>query len=210
MTKYHIFDLDGTLVDSIPNWMDVMMSLVKGAGIEIPDDFIDVITPLGYYDTGKYIRDIGVNLTVEEILEKIDNHMVYAYGHVIELKPYVSEYIKKLKADGCKLYVLTASPHSMTDTVLRRWGIFDEFECVWTSDDLGYSKSDERIYHRVAEIIGVTPSDITFYDDNYTAIKTATSTGVHTVAMFDESSSFSREEFESVAEGYAESFKELV
>ena len=126
------------------------------------------------------------------------------------MKPNVVEYLNKLKAEGCKLYVLTASPHAMTDVCLKHWGVYDMFDIVWSSDELGLPKSDPEIYPKAASVIGVDISEITFYDDNLAAITAATKAGLHTVAVYDATSSHDREKLEEIATEYIDSFKDLL
>ncbi len=210
MNKYHIFDLDGTLVNSMPRWGEVMTRLLDEQGVEYPKNLINIITPLGYRKTAEYIKELGVRASVDEILDKIQEYAIHAYANLIEMKPFAVDYLNKLKGCGCKLYVLTASPHEMTDVCLKRWGVYDMFDIIWTSDELGLPKSDPEIYSEVAGIIGADISEITFYDDNLGAITAGTKAGLYTVAIYDETSSNDKEKLEIIAAEYVDSFKSLL
>jgi len=210
MNKYHIFDLDGTLVNSMPRWGEVMTRLLDEQGVEYPKNLINIITPLGYRKTAEYIKELGVRASVDEILAKIQEYAIHAYANLIEMKPFAVDYLNKLKGCGCNLYVLTASPHEMTDVCLKRWGVYDMFDIIWTSDELGLPKSDPEIYSKVAGIIGADISEITFYDDNLGAITAGTKAGLYTVAIYDETSSNDKEKLEIIAAEYVDSFKSLL
>lgn len=210
MNKYHIFDLDGTLVNSMPRWAELMIRILDEEKVEYPENIINIITPLGYRKTAEYIKDLGVEYTVDEILSKIEEYAVYAYANLIEMKPFAVDYLNKLKGEECKLYVLTASPHAMTDVCLKRWGVYDMFDIVWSSDELGLPKSTPEIYPKAAAVIGADISEITFYDDNLAAITAGAAAGLRTVAIYDETSKRDREKLETIASEYVDSFKDLL
>ena len=120
------------------------------------------------------------------------------------------EYVEKLKKEGCKLYVLTASPHACTDPCLKRNGIFELFDTVWSSDDFGITKANPQIYRDAAERIGCEISDIMFYDDNFTALETAKKAGLATTGVYDPASDDFKDGILATADVYINSFEELM
>ena len=121
----------------------------------------------------------------------------------------MKEYLQKLKNEGKKLCVLTASPHIMTDTCLQRNGIFEWFDKVWSTDDFTYNKADVRIYEEVCKKLQCQPKDVCFYDDNLTNIQTAKRAGLKTVGIFDKYSEQYTEEIKKSSDEYHYSFEEL-
>ena len=97
----------------------------------------------------------------------------------------MGDYLRKRKAEGAKLYVLTASPHIVTDICLQHNGVYDLFDSVWSVEDYGIAKGDVRVYEAVADRIGCTTADITFFDDNLTALSTGRKAGCYCVAVYD-------------------------
>ena len=210
MPKYHIFDLDGTLVDSMPIWSGAMLKILDDDGVSYPSDLIKIITPLGYHGTAKYFFELGAKATSLEELEKRMNQIAYErYASDITTKNGVKEYLQKLKNEGKKLCVLTASPHRMTDTCLQRNGIFEWFDKVWSTDDFTYNKADVRIYEEVCKKLQCEPKDVCFYDDNLTNIQTAKRAGIKTVGIYDLSSADYSSEIRETADEYYDSFEEL-
>lgn len=212
MRKYknHIFDLDGTIADSMGEWAKTMLSIVDAAGVEYPADIIKIITPLGDVGIAKYFIGLGVKGTQEEIIERMHEIAIPKYRDFIEAKDGIRDYIKDLKARGCKLFVLTASPHILVDPCLRRYGIFQLFDGVYTCDDFGKSKSNTEIYHDLCEKEGIKISETVFYDDNVIALKTGKTAGLTTVGVHDASSDDYTEEIMSCSDKYILSFKELM
>ena len=212
MKKVHIFDLDGTLIDSMTQFPKANLRVLAEEGITPPEDVVNIITPLGYRGAAEYfINTLGVKASCpEEIMKRVESYLIDDYTNKIPLKPFVREYVEKLKKEGCKLYVLTASPHSCTDPCLKRNGIYELFDTVWSSDDFGITKANPQIYRDAAERIGCEMSDIMFYDDNFTALETAKKAGLATTGVYDPASDDFRDGIVATADVYINSFKELL
>lgn len=210
MHHTYIFDFDGTLVDSMPSWAEKVLNILRECGVEYPADVINTVTPLGDRGTAEYMRDVlGVPLSLEEIFRQMDEFALPKYRDEIVLKDGVREYLARLRGAGCTLHVLTASPHKMVDPCLRRLGIFDWFDNVWSTDDFGMVKSDTRIYLAAADRIGADVSDAVFFDDNLMAIRTARAAGMYAVGVYDASSDALVEEIRAAADRYVHSMDEL-
>lgn len=208
--RVYLFDFDGTLADSMPYWGEKMLRILREFNISYPDDIIKTIAPLGDRGTAEYFRDVmGVPLTVEEMIQRMDAFATEKYRTDVCLKEGVLDTLNRLKAEGCSLNVLTASPHRMVDLCLDRLGIFDMFDHVWTCEDFGIMKSDPEIYLRASEILGVPPREVAFFDDNLYAIGTAVKAGVYTVAVYDLSGEDFTDELKRIADRYITSFLEI-
>ena len=208
--KTYLFDFDGTLVDSMTTFVGVMLRILDENGIEYDGSIVKVITPLGYRGTAEYYRTLGVKESVNDIVGKMNAYALAEYAVNIEAKPFVKEALAELRSRGCSLNVLTASPHTMLDPCLKRIGLYDLFDNVWSCDDFGTTKSDPDIYVQVAERMGVRTCDVLFLDDNFNALKTAKSAGMSVCGVYDASSDEYTDEIKAIADGYVSSFAELV
>jgi HAD superfamily hydrolase (TIGR01509 family) len=209
--KNYLFDFDGTLVDSMPTFAGVMLRILDENGVNYSPDIIKIITPLGYHGTAKYFREVlGLELSEKESLSKMLEYMKHAYTYTIPAKDGVIETLVELKKRGCSLNILTASPHDVLDPCLKRLGIYDIFDNVWSCDDFKTTKANPEIYRMAAEKIGVSVEDVSFLDDNYNADKTAKSAGMRVVGVYDESSREYVEEMKALCDGYIYNFKELM
>ena len=99
--------------------------------------------------------------------------MLDAYFHTIPAKKNVPEVLKALKAQGASLNVLTASPHITLDACLKRLGLWELFDNVWSCDDFNTTKADPQIYVRAAEKMNTPVENVLFLDDNLNADQTA-------------------------------------
>lgn len=211
MIKAAIFDLDGTLINSMPYYIKGLLSILDENGISYNrDEMIGIITPSGYVGSAKHFIKLGVEGTVETITRKMTENLANDYANNIELKPFVKEYLLKLKAEGVRLYVLTASPHSTTDPCLKNNGIFHLFDKVWSVEDFGLSKNDMRLFYDAAKEIELTPQEIYFFDDNRTAVENSAKAGYVTVGVRDLQSDNDLEIIKNTAYKFIESFEELI
>ena len=205
----YIFDFDGTLVDSMPTWSGVHVNALKSAGIPVPDDFVQTITPLGNYRASQYTISLGLDVSLESYLDFVSKTLYEAYTTRIELRSGVKEKLLELKAAGHSLNVLTASPHHYLDPCLRRHGIYDLFDKVWTIEDFGYTKAQTIIYTEAARRLDASIDRCVFVDDNATAVETAKKTGMYTVGIFDETSKDFAPQLKAVSDLYIEDFSQI-
>lgn len=208
--KTFLFDFDGTLVDSIPEFISLMLRILDENGIKYGSDIVKIITPLGYHGTAEYFRTLGIDKTAEELVSLMQKRASDAYTNKIPAKCGVIETLRKMKKLGYRLNILTASPHSALDPCLKRLEIFDLFENVWSCDDFCTTKSNPEIYKMAAERLLCNVSDVIFVDDNVNAIKTAKSAGMTAYGIYDPSSDEYICEMKRAADRYVMSFDELL
>ena len=207
----YLFDFDGTLVDSMPAYISVMLRILDENNIKYQSDIIRTITPLGYAGAARYYNEkLGLEISEDIILDLMNRYAYSEYAYNIPAKRNVVETLKKLKENGADLNILTASPHSVLDVCLERLGIADVFTNIWSCDDFGTTKADPEIYRMAAEKIGQPIEKIIFLDDNYNADKTASAAGMTVCGVYDKSSEEYAEEIKSVSDYYINDFCELL
>lgn len=206
-----LFDFDGTLVDSMPTYISAMLRILNENNISYDSDIIKIITPLGVNGTAEYyIKTLGINKSKEELIDLMKNYMLYAYYHTIPAKENVIYVLKELKKKGDSLNVLTASPHITLDACLKRLGIYDLFDHVWSCDDFHTTKADPDIYVMAAQRLNKNVEDIWFLDDNLNADKTAKAAGMKVCGVYDDSSKEYADEMKAIADYYIYNFSELL
>ncbi len=206
----YLFDFDGTLVDSMPTYAGLMVRILDENNIPYGEDIMKIITPLGFLGTAKYYKTLGIRLSEEEMVRKMNEYAYYEYANNIPAKSNVISVLEKLKSRGDGLNVLTASPHATLDACLKRLGIYTLFDNVWSCDDFNTTKTDVKIYAAVAKKIGAEVGEILFLDDNYNAVKTAKQAGMKTCGVFDNSSESYVDEMKALADHYIYDFSELI
>lgn len=205
----YLFDFDGTLVDSMPTYVAAMLRILDENGIAYDDGLIKTITPLGLIGTAKYYMGLGVPMTMEALVNKMGEYMLDGYFYRIPAKSNVIPVLKQLKERGCGLNVLTASPHITLDACLKRLGIYDIFDNVWSCDDFETTKADPEIYKMAAQRMGVPVEEVLFLDDNLNADLTAKAAGMRVCAVYDPSSAEYEAEMRAATDYYIHDFSEL-
>ena len=208
--KTYLFDFDGTLVDSMPSYVSVMLKILDEHNIKYERDIVKIITPLGYAGTAKCFRNLGIDKAEDELVSLMNKYAYEQYEKNIPAKKNVISTLKELKNRGASLNVLTASPHSVLDVCLKRIGIYYLFDNVWSCDDFGTTKSDPEIYVHAAKRLGIDVCDVLFLDDNLNADKTAKSAGMQVCGVYDESSDEYAEEIKRISDFYICDFSELL
>ena len=207
----YLFDFDGTLVDSMPAYCGAMKRILDDYGISYGPDLIKIITPLGTIGTAKYyVEKMGVPDTEEKIIERMKEYLIDAYWYRIPAKNNVESTLKSLKEKGASLNVLTASPHVTLDACLKRLGLFDLFDNVWSCDDFFTTKADPEIYRMAAEKMGTTVDKVLFLDDNFNADKTAKSADMPVCGVYDPSSDEYTEQIRALCDFYIDDFSQLL
>lgn len=210
MKKTYLFDFDGTLVDSMPTYAGVMLRILNEYGVPYPDDIIKTITPLGFVGTARHFISMGLNRSESELIALMNDYMYEEYASNIPEKSNVGDVLRALKARGDSLNVLTASPHLTLDACLKRLGLWELFDNVWSCNDFNTTKSDPEIYRMAADKLGVGVSDVIFLDDNINADITAKSAGMVVYGVFDPSSAEIEAQMREQTDKYIHDFKELL
>ena len=205
----YLFDFDGTLVDSMPTYAQMMLGILRENHVAHEPDIIKITPPLGYAKTAELFVTMGLNKPVQEILKTMNDRAVKAYTHDVPAKAHVIDALVRLKARGDDLNVLTASPHAMLDPCLKRLGIWDLFTHVWSCDDFGTTKANPQIYHMAAEKIGRPVDQIWFLDDNLGADTTAKAAGMRVCGVYDASSAEYTQQIKAVCDAYIDDFSQI-
>lgn len=207
--QHYLFDFDGVLADSMPVWLGIHMGNLRDAGIPIPDNFVETITPLGNTHGLAYLLSLGLPTTAEAYIEQAGRQQILAYKTEVQPKPFVAEALRRVKARGIALHVLTTNDHICVDDCLKRWQIHDLFDQIFTIDDFSLTKNDPELFQQAAARLGAEVRECTMLDDNIHAITTAKKAGMHTIGVYDEASRNTEAAMRQTAERYIRDFSEL-
>lgn len=208
--KVYVFDMDGTLVSSVAFYTKAYLSILDEEGIPCELEFMNELTPLGYNRIARTFLDMGVPGTMESVMERMDGKLIYEYTHNIKLKPFVREYLHKLKSEGADLYVLTGSPHHIADACLQKNGVYELFDRIWTTDDYGLAKTGPELFVKVAEQIGCQMTDVHYFDDNPIAVMNARKAGYQVFGVLDVQNETEAKQLKQNCHVFVESFEKLL
>ena len=211
MNTAYLFDFDGTLVDSMPTFVSAMLRILDENQIPYEESIIKTITPLGLKGTAHYyIEELGLPMSMEQLIGVMKKYMLDAYFYTIPAKDNVLSVLQELKRRGASLNVLTASPHITLDACLKRLGMWELFDHIWSCDDFATTKADPQIYVRAAKEMGVPVEQVIFLDDNLNADLTAKAAGMQVCGVYDDSSKEYVQQMIAATDYYIYDFMELL
>ena len=149
-------------------------------------------------------------MSMEQLIGVMKKYMLDAYFYTIPAKDNVLSVLQELKRRGASLNVLTASPHITLDACLKRLGMWELFDHIWSCDDFATTKADPQIYVRAAKEMGVPVEQVVFLDDNLNADLTAKAAGMQVCGVYDDSSKEYVQQMIAATDYYIYDFQELL
>lgn len=206
-----IFDLDGTLIDSMGIWYDVDRKFLAENGvIDPPEDISDRMKKMTIDGAAKYfISEFGLSCTVEYVIGRIEELVRIEYEENIPLKPYAAEILDFLDSRGILCGVATATYASLAEAALKRCGIRERFAFLLTDREYPCGKKFPDIFLGAAKIIGANPNEILVVEDSLHCVETAKNAGFITAAIYDKASECDRDALAETADFYISGLDEI-
>jgi len=207
--KGAIFDLDGTVLDSMDVWERIDIAFLEKRGFTVPEDYITEISSMSFAEAAVYTVELfGLKESPENIIEEWNSMAIDEYSHRVKMKPYALEYLQKLKVNGIKLGVATGLPKALYEPVLKNNGIYDLFNSITSSDEVNRSKAFPDIFILAAQKLGLAPSECIVFEDIPEGVRSAKQAGMTVYGVYDKYSEDFREDIENIADGYILNFSE--
>lgn len=212
MIKGVIFDLDGTLIDSMGVWYGIDREFLRENGVDSPpDDISDRMKKMTIDESSEYfIKEFGLNCTKEYVIQRIEELVRKAYEEIIELKPYTREFLDYLDKKGIPYGIATATYKSLAEAVLKRHGICERFAFILTDREYPKGKNFPDIFIGGAERFGALPNEVMVIEDSLHCIKTSKNAGFYTVGIYDSAAEDDVEQIKNTADEYFGSFLKLM
>ena len=205
-----IFDLDGTVLDSMYVWRQIDVDFLKKRGFEVPQDYLENILVLGSLEAANYtIERFGLKEKPEDILMEWLNMATYEYTHHVMLKKGAKDYLTFLKNAGIPMAVATSAEKPLFDATFKRLGLYEYFDAIVTTVDAGATKHKPDVYLLAAEKIQTAPEHCVVFEDIFVGIRTAKKAGFITVAIEEKTALQTKEEFLQYADLYIRDFTQL-
>ena len=187
--KAIIFDLEGTLVDSMGYWRSVSRDFMKTKGIDIEDAVQHKMTTMNLDASLKYMKDYyKLEESFEELFRDFSRTVEDFYRNKVEAKEGSLEILKYFKDKGMKVVIGTSTADHFANIVIKEHGIDKFIDGLYTADSVGHLKGEEEFYLSIAYDLGEDPEEIFLVDDSYLALRTAKRAGLIGIGIYDENS----------------------
>jgi beta-phosphoglucomutase-like phosphatase (HAD superfamily) len=188
--KSVIFDLDGTLIDSMGIWRQVDNDFLGKRGIEVPADLFDHL-PQGnsYNQTAQYFKDrFNLNDSVESIMDEWTEAVKWHYEHDIALKPGIPDILNWLQERAIPIAIGTSNHEDLTTLVLTQHNLICHFKAIVTGTHDMKGKPFPDIFLKAAKVLATHPEQCIVVEDTLNGIRAAKAAGMYAIAVYDEDS----------------------
>lgn len=198
-----IFDMDGTLIDSMYVWKDIGSRYLRYLGYEPPENLNEAISNMSMQQVCDYFtQTIGLARTPRQISEEINAMVEPIYENEIGLKAGVATLLEKLSSMGVKMCVATATDMHIVEAVLKNCGIRHYFSEIFTCTSVGAGKDNPLIYERALELLGTEKKYTPVFEDALYAAKTAKAAGFPVIGIYDSYSASEQEKIKALSDCY--------
>lgn len=188
MLKSAIFDLDGTLLDSMGLWNTFGETYLRALGKEPRENLREIFRTFTLEQAAVYYQThYEIALSVEEIVSGANRMVEHYYRSEVQLKDGVTQFLKELAEQGVKMCVATVTDGYLAEVALERLGVRHFFTKIFTAAELGCDKTTPVIYRAAQEYLGTEKAETVVFEDAYHAAKIAKADGFPTVTVFDSS-----------------------
>lgn len=202
-----IFDLDGSLVDSMWMWKAIDIEYLGRFGIPLPEDLQSKIEGMSFSETAVYFKE---HFHIPDSLEKIKNdwnRMAWdKYEKEVPLKPGIPEFLEGCSKHGIKLGIATSNSRQLVENIVSVHKLRDYFSCIMTGCDVAHGKPSPDIYLAVADALKVDPKRCLVFEDIIPGIQAGKNAGMKVCAVEDAYSLQEKESKQALADYYINDF----
>lgn len=209
--KAAIFDLDGTLIDSMWVWDQIDIDYLTSRGFQVPNNLKDEINHLSFEQCATYFKKrFNINSSEKDMLKEWNNSAYNYYANIIPLKKGAREILNYLKGKGIKIGLVTSNNYSLINATLEHNKIKDYFETITTTGEVSNGKNKPDVYLLAANKLGVEPQNCIVFEDILEAVRGAKAANMKVVAVYDKAASYQRQTLEETADKYIMDYFELM
>ena len=206
-----IFDLDGTLTDSMWMWREIDIEFLGSRGIECPEDLQKRISGMSFRETADYFKEhFPLIETQEEMMREWVRMSLDKYRNEVPLKPGVRDFLDAASAAGLRMGIATSNARDMVEAVLDAHGIKERFGAIITSNEVERGKPNPDIYLKAASDLGTVPGRCLVFEDIPEGITAGLRAGMTVIAVRDDFSVPMEDEKKRLASRMIHDYRELL
>jgi len=206
-----IFDLDGTLLDSMQVWKNIDIDFLGKREITPPPDLSSQIEGMSFHQTATFFKELFLLSESIEEIQGIWHSMAFdKYKNEIKLKDGAFEFLTMLKSKNVKLGIATSNSRELAETCLISLDIIHMFDVIITGNDIEYGKPSPDIYLKAANFMKVAPEKCLIFEDVPNGIQAGINAKMRTCAVYDEFTAILTDKKKELADFYIENFYDIL
>ncbi len=206
-----IFDLDGTLVDSMWMWKQIDIEFLGRYGFDVPKDLERIIEGMSFSETAVYFKErFQLPMTLEEIKDTWNQMALDKYSNEVDLKPGAGQFLRYLDEKGIAMGIATSNSRELVNAVTNALHIQDYFTSITTACEVEAGKPAPDIYYKVAKDLNVSPGHCVVFEDVPAGILAGKRAGMKVYAVEDIASVDLKQEKIALADGYIQDYQEVI
>ena len=185
--KAAILDMDGTLIDSMGIWHQIDKDFFAEHNLIPPKDISNQVNKMTMQEWADFFtHNFNINMTGEQVIQRIGQMCYTYYAEKIPLKPYVTEFLDFLDSQNIKYGIATATYRKSAEAALKRLGILDRMQFVLTAEEVPSSKKTPEMFLKASQLLNSSPRETLVVEDSLHCLETAVSAGFPTIAVHDD------------------------
>lgn len=209
-----IFDVDGTILDSMGIWMEVGIRYLESLGICAEDNLGNILFSLTMKEGAEYIKkNYALDLSVREIIDGINDIVYQFYAGEVQPKKGIEQFLQWAYEQKIPMTIATSTDRHLIEAAFTRLGFCDYFEKIFTTTEIGKGKGEPDIYIAAQQYMKCSRENTWLIDDALYALKTAAAQRFKTVGVYDPSSEKEQEKIMEISDIYIsgwEGYKTLI
>lgn len=208
--KACLFDMDGTIVDSMWVWRQIDIDYLKKYGFEVPEGMSKDFEGASMRDVARYFKTrFNIEDEIDEIVEEWNDMAIFQYTHKVTLKPHAKEFLMFLKDKGIKIGLYTSNSLVLAEATLKAHGIYDYFDYITAGCDEIKGKPAPDGYIYTADKLNVSPNECLVFEDLVMGIIAGKEAKMRTCAIKDDYSDYQENEKKELADYFIEDYYEV-
>ena len=205
--KGAIFDLDGTLLDSMPFWENIGREYLKHKGVNPPENLNEILAAMNLSQSARYFKEVfSIPGSEEEIIREIIGLIESGYLYTLPLKASVIPFLDRLHKNNVRMCVATATDRDLAEAALERLGVLKYFDFILSCSEARVGKDNPEFFRQALTLLKTPQHETMVFEDALHAIKSAKAAGLLVAAVYDKSAHRHQEEIKSIADIYLNSF----